>query len=110
MSLVIVDTIILADGRDFRVERKQAIVMDGLRIHGHQRTGRLPWQVLLEGYALARCSGKWAMVMVTALKSGCTTRLAEDRQHERSVEGTMTTVNPFAENASHPRASGALLA
>lgn len=62
MSLVFIDTNILAYARDPRDPRKQAIAMDWLRSLASQRTGRLSWQVLIEFYAVATHPRKLAMV------------------------------------------------
>lgn len=66
MSLVFVDTNILAYARDPRDPRKQAIAMDWLRLLANQRTGRLSWQVLIEFYAVATHPRKLAMVETAA--------------------------------------------
>ena len=61
MSLVFVDTNILAYARDPRDPRKQAIAMDWLRLLANQRTGRLSWQVLIEFNAVTTHPRKLAM-------------------------------------------------
>lgn len=66
MSLVFVDTNILAYARDPRDPRKQAIAMDWLRLLANQRTGRLSWQVLIEFNAVTTHPRKLAMVETAA--------------------------------------------
>ena len=66
MSLVFVDTNILAYARDPRDPRKQAIAMDWLRSLAIQRAGRLSRQVLIEFYAVATHPRKLAMVETAA--------------------------------------------
>jgi len=66
VSLVFVDTNILAYARDRRDPRKQRIAMDWLAALARQRSGRLSWQVLIEFYAVATHPRKLAMAETAA--------------------------------------------
>lgn len=66
MSLVFVDTNILAYARDRREPHKQLIAMDWLTALASQRSGRLSWQVLIEFYAVATHPRKLAMAETAA--------------------------------------------
>lgn len=66
MSLVFVDTNILAYARDARDCGKQSIAMAWLKALASSRSGRLSWQVLLEFYVVATHPRKLAMPEATA--------------------------------------------
>lgn len=145
MSLVFVDTNVLAYARDIRDARKQQIAMSWLAELARQRNGRLSWQVLIEFYAVAthprklgidnalaqadvralevwapiapdavllarawslqvRYDFSWwdAMIVAAALQTGCNTLLSEDLQHGQVIDGELTLVNPFDEDAPQP--------
>ncbi len=66
MSLVFVDTNILAYVRDSRDTRKQRIAMNWMQRLAEHRTGRLSWQVLMEFYAVATHPKKLALAEIAA--------------------------------------------
>jgi predicted nucleic acid-binding protein len=66
VSLVFVDTNILAYARDLRDPRKQGIAAAWLTSLAKHRNGRLSWQVLIEFYAVATHSAKLAMPTAAA--------------------------------------------
>jgi len=66
VSLVFVDTNILAYARDQRDSRKQGIAAAWLASLAKRRNGRLSWQVLIEYYAVATHPAKLAMPAAAA--------------------------------------------
>lgn len=61
MSLIFVDTNIIAYARDQRDPLKQNVAIAWLAALARQRRGRLSWQVLIEFYAVATHPRKLAM-------------------------------------------------
>jgi predicted nucleic acid-binding protein len=66
VSLVFVDTNILAYARDLRDARKQQIAAAWMSSLAKRRNGRLSWQVLIEFYAVATHPSKLAMPAAAA--------------------------------------------
>jgi predicted nucleic acid-binding protein len=66
VSLVFVDTNVLAYARDRRDPHKQRVATAWLVTLARQRNGRLSWQVLIEFYAVATHPGKLAMTAAAA--------------------------------------------
>jgi predicted nucleic acid-binding protein len=66
VSLVFVDTNILAYARDQRDSCKQGIAAAWLASLAKRRNGRLSWQVLIEYYAVATHPAKLAMPVAAA--------------------------------------------